>query len=809
MQKKESSKMTDIQEEIRLLREKNTCLENNLAELEAKFLQQTLATENLLERETNFRNLFDTMILGVVFQTAKGEIISANPAAVNLLGLSLDQLKGKTSLDPGWKTINEDFSDLPGEQHPVMLSLRDGIKVGPKIIGVFHPLKNCHVWIRVSATPLFRPGESKPYQAYALIENISEKRQAELNYQLLFREMLDGFALHEMIYNDRGEPVDYRFLAVNPAFERITGLHTIDLINKTVLEILPNTEFHWIETYSKVVLSGEPVFFENYSVEMDKHFEVTAFRPAPGQFACIFNDVTWRKKAEEVLEQERTLIDGFFNSIPGLIFLYDEEGRLVRWNKRHESITGFSADELIHRTIKDWFEGDPESLAAVNAAVEITFQKGFSEVEAKLRTKDGSLLPMFFTASSLLMGGKRYLAGIGIDISERKALEEQLLQSRKLESVGRLAGGVAHDFNNMLGVILGHAEIALESLSSSHPLYTDLIEIKKAAEKSASLTRQLLGFARKQSVAPVVINVNASVEGMLKMLNRLIGENTELAWKPAADAWAIKIDPSQMDQLLTNLCVNARDAISGAGKITIKTSNFNFSEDFCLSNLEFRPGSFLCLTVSDSGSGMEKEVLNHIFEPFFTTKPDGKGTGLGLATVYGIIKQNNGFIKVTSEPGKGTTFAIYLPRHTGETQVSVPHSTKKIPVGNGEVILIVEDELSILNLAAKILEELGYKTLTACKADEAIKLATENADSIKLLLSDVIIPGLNGMQIAEEMKKIIPEISVLFMSGYTDNLLNQQGMPVNTSLLAKPFTMRELGNKVYEALSKKADIPFL
>lgn len=796
--------MTDIPSEISLLKKKNTDLEKKIIELEARVREQNLATEALLEREENFRHLFETMILGVVFQSARGEIVSANNAAINMLGLSLDQLKGKSSLDPGWKTINEDGSDLPGEQHPAMLALRDGKQVGPKIMGVFHPRKNAHVWIKVNAQPLFKHGETKPFQVYVIIEDISEKRQAELNYQLLFREMLDGFALHEMVFNDQGQAVDYRFIAANPAFERITGLKARDLIGRTVLEILPNTELHWIETYGKVVLTGEPVFFENYSLELDKHFEVTAFRPAPGQFACIFNDVTWRKRAEEVLEQERTLIDGIFNSVPGLIFLYDDQDKLVRWNKRHESITGYSADELTHKTIKDWFATDPESLAAVTAGVKSTMEKGYGEAEARLRTKDGSLIPMFFTSSLLTIGGKRYLAGIGIDISERKALEEQLLQSQKLESVGRLAGGVAHDFNNMLGVILGHAEIALESLNSNHPLYIDLQEIKKAAEKSASLTKQLLGFARKQSVMPVVFNVNSSIESMLKMLNRLIGENTQLAWEPGDNAWAIKMDPTQLDQLLTNLCVNARDAIAGAGKIAIKTSNMEFSEVFCSSNREFRPGSFLCLTVSDSGSGMEKEVLNHIFEPFFTTKPDGKGTGLGLATVYGIVKQNNGFLKVLSKPGKGTTFNIYLPRHIGETTARSSKTMQKIPVGNGEVILIVEDELSILNLTAKILDELGYKTLKACKPGEALQLATENADRLRLLVSDVIMPEMNGQQLAERIQKIIPEISVLFMSGYTDNLLSQQCRPFNESFLAKPFTIRDLGNQVYEILAKKS-----
>ncbi len=254
------------------------------------------------------------------------------------------------------------------------------------------------------------------------------------------------------------------------------------------------------------------------------------------------------------------------------------------------------------------------------------------------------------------------------DITEKLSLESQLRQAQKMESVGRLAGGVAHDFNNMLGVIIGHTELALEQMDPAQPLFTSMQEIRKAALRSADLTRQLLAFARKQTVAPKVLDLNETVEGMLKMLRRLIGEDIDLVWLPDSDLWPVKMDPSQIDQILANLCVNARDAIEGVGKITIETHKVTFDEAYCADHSGFIPGDFVMLAVSDDGQGMDKETLDKIFEPFFTTKGIGKGTGLGLATVYGIVKQNNGFINVYSEPGQGTTFKIYLPRHAAETE---------------------------------------------------------------------------------------------------------------------------------------------
>ena len=384
---------------------------------------------------------------------------------------------------------------------------------------------------------------------------------------------------------------------------------------------------------------------------------------------------------------------------------------------------------------------------------------------------------------------------------DTKKVEAQLLQAQKMESVGRLAGGVAHDFNNMLSVILGFSELALEKVSSVDPLHEDLSEIHNAAVRSTEITRQLLAFARKQTIAPVALDLNVAVESMLKMLRRLIGEDIDLAWLPEASLWPVMMDPSQVDQLLANLCVNARDAIEGVGKVTIETHTSTFDAAYCSDHPGFVPGDYVLLAVSDDGCGMDRDTVDKIFEPFFTTKDVGQGTGLGLATVYGIVKQNNGFINVYSEPGKGSTFKIYLARHTESAVISSSKGPEGSPVGNGEMILVVEDEISILKYAQKVLEELGYAVLIAKNPNQALQMAQENSTKIDLLITDVIMPEMNGRELASRMHKTFPGLKTLFMSGYTANVIAHQGvLDKDVNFIQKPFSKESMAVKIREAL---------
>jgi signal transduction histidine kinase/ActR/RegA family two-component response regulator len=386
---------------------------------------------------------------------------------------------------------------------------------------------------------------------------------------------------------------------------------------------------------------------------------------------------------------------------------------------------------------------------------------------------------------------------------ERENLQEQLNQVQKMESVGRLAGGVAHDFNNMLGVILGHTELALMRADQSQPLCSDLQEIRKAAERSAKLVRQLLAFARKETIAPKVLDLNKTVAKTLIMLRRLIGEDIELAWLPDERECLVKMDTSQIDQILANLCVNARDAIGGVGKVIIETAPAIFDEEYCLNHAGYVSGEFVLLAVSDDGCGIAKETQDKIFEPFFTTKAVGEGTGLGLSTVFGIVKQNNGFINVYSEPGQGTTFKIYLPRHTAQAVFSKPDAAEPARRGN-ETILLVEDEPEILELGKIILENFGYSVLAAGSPDEAITLADKKAGEINLLMTDVVMPGMNGRELAERLASMIPDLTCLFMSGYTADVIAHRGvLDEGVYFIQKPFSMQTLGSKVREALDKK------
>ena len=405
-------------------------------------------------------------------------------------------------------------------------------------------------------------------------------------------------------------------------------------------------------------------------------------------------------------------------------------------------------------------------------------------------------------------GERSYVLGTIQDITERKqaeaekdVLQMQLLQAQKMESVGRLAGGVAHDFNNILQSIMGFSEMALEKVPPSERLHADIKEIFKGASHAADLTRQLLAFARKQTVSPKILDLNETISVMLKMIRRLIGEDIEMIWIPGPNLWQVKMDPIQIDQIMANLCVNARDAINGVGKVTIKTQNVVFDKAYCEYHPDFIPGDFVKLSVTDNGCGMNEEVLAHIFEPFFTTKGLGKGTGLGLAMIYGIVKQNEGFINIYSEPGKGTAFRIYLPRQGGVTE-QAEIETLQEPIRHGsETVLLVEDNPSMLDIGEKMLKKLGYNVMAAATVTEALQIADEHAGEITLLMTDVIMPDMNGRELAERLLRNYPQMKCLFMSGYTSDIIAHHGiLEDGIQFIEKPFSIRNLSSKLREVL---------
>ncbi len=524
-------------------------------------------------------------------------------------------------------------------------------------------------------------------------------------------------------------------------------------------------------------------------------------------------DVTWqivdKKHTEEALRESEERFRVMSELSHNAICILDENGKIIWANRKAVEISGYTKEQILQAQSFLQFLA-PESVEFVTGNF-MKFVEGkeyeqhyfFEIIRADGRKR---LMEKFMTDFSDSRGKKHLIVSM-LDITERKQAEgeqerlrSQLLQVQKMEAVGRLAGGVAHDFNNMLSIIIGHAEMILAEIGPDSPFHPNVMEMKTAALRSADLTRQLLAFARKQTVSPRILDLNETAAGILKMLRRLIGEDINLVWVPGPGVWPVKIDPSQLDQVLANLAVNARDAIGGVGTMTIETANVVLDESYCRTHRGFTPGDYAMLAVSDTGAGMDKETVDHIFEPFYTTKELGKGTGLGLSTVYGIVKQNHGFINVYSEPGRGAAFKIYLPRAERQAEEKSARGSNKDLKGI-ETVLLVEDEESILTLGKAILTRHGYTVLAANRPEEALRIAESHPGRIDLLITDVVMPGMNGKDLEEKLNAVKPGFKCIYMSGYTANVIAHHGvLDEGIHFLQKPFSVMTLAEKVREVL---------
>ncbi len=525
-----------------------------------------------------------------------------------------------------------------------------------------------------------------------------------------------------------------------------------------------------------------------------------------------YEDITDRKLAElKLQESERRYRELFENAIEG-IFQSTPEGRFIAVNPSFTRTLGYdSPEELINKVtdIANQVYANPEDRERIKKLLEN--QNIITEQEIQFKKKDGTPIWVSMSVRALKdsKGNISRYEGYVVDITKRKQLEkesqslqEQLIQYQKLEAIGRLAGGIAHDFNNALEVILGFTELCMREVDPSSPIFDYLEKIKKAGEQSADLTRQLLAFARKQKILPKVINLNNAIKDMLDMLRRLIGENISIKFLPGNNLWPIYMDPSQVSQILLNLCTNAKDAITGTGTITISTANVTIDKTYADKAVYFRAGDYVLLTVSDDGCGMDSKTLQHIFEPFFTTKEMGRGTGFGLATVYGIVKQNNGFIHVYSEPGYGTTFKIYIPRSFAE-ESKVEEETTKEPKGGKETILLVEDDPFLLEMAKIALESAGYKVITANSPKQAIDVVTREKEKIDLVITDLIMPEMNGYELIKHLKSIRHGMKYLIISGYGyDILLRKDLIREEIHFIEKPFSIKGFYTKIREILDK-------
>jgi PAS domain S-box-containing protein len=647
-------------------------------------------------------------------------------------------------------------------------------------------------------------------------QTVMALRESEEQFRQICDQSLTGIFIHQggklvyvnpclarMLGYDPGRPEEYLgrpFLGyIHPAdrefvtsnvTRRMKGEEVPDQYATRLINIQGETV--WVEVMVKLIdIGGQPAFMGNIL------------------------DITLRKEAEEALLAERNRAQGYLDIADVMLIALDSESRVTMINRRGCEVLGYPEKEILG---KIWF--DHFLPARLRDEVEAVSKKLLMGEMGTVRHFENPVLTMNGTERTVAWHNVsiRDDAGAivghlssGEDITERKLvesekqkLEDQLRQAMKMEAIGRLAGGIAHDFNNILTGIIGYAELIQSKISPLDPILPDLKEIQEAGERAAALTHQLLAFSRKQIITPRVIDLNKTIDRANRMIGRIIGEDIELNFVPQDRLWPVRMDPAQVDQILINLATNARDAMPSGGKLTIETANISLADSGHRTlEEELPPGDYTMIAISDDGAGMNAETQGKIFEPFFSTKEKDRGTGLGLATVYGIVKQSEGYISVYSEVGSGTTFKIYFPREKAEAEAVQEPSVAEHPRGS-ETILLVEDEDMVRTLALRILEKQGYRVLTAANGEDAGKLCRNAQWMVDLLLTDVIMPRMNGRELFNTLKEMQPNLKVLFMSGYTDDVVARHGiLEVGTNFLAKPFTIREIARAVRRALDDR------
>ena len=514
-----------------------------------------------------------------------------------------------------------------------------------------------------------------------------------------------------------------------------------------------------------------------------------------------------RRQAELALRASEERYRSIAEATNEWIWSVAADGQIQYSNRTVEAMLGYAPEELLGKSFFELVHPDDVAPARKILSASVTTSKGWTAFPVRCRHQDGTYRHLESNAAPVQGPAGEVLGfqGANRDVTERLSLEAQLRQSQKMEAIGTLAGGIAHDFNNLLTTILGYSQVLLQELGPEGTLSSQINEIRKAGERAADLTRQLLAFSRKQILQPVVLDVGAVVRDTEKMLNRLIGEDIEIVLSVDDSASLVKADPGQLEQIVMNLVVNARDAMPRGGRLTIQTRNCEIGAVRMRATPGLRQGPHVCLSITDTGTGMDRETLSHIFEPFFTTKEKGKGTGLGLSTVYGIVKQSGGYIQADSEPGKGTTFTIYIPRVAEGPEEEKPRSTSGSTRGS-ETILLVEDEMAVRGLALKVLEMSGYVVLEASSAEAAIPMAADYPGEIDLMVTDMVMPGASGPELAQELAPSRPEMKVLFVSGYTDDVVLRSGrLTSNQTFLQKPFGPDIFLRKVRDVLDGKRE----
>lgn len=689
-------------------------------------------------------------------------------------------------------------------------------------------------WIEVTAT-FNRNEKGEPVEILLAARDIMARkkmeealRESEKRYRMIVENIHDSISLLDL---------NFEYIYISPSEIMVTGFTPEETMKLPMKDRMTPASYAMLEKVLAEELeleaSGRPIDpSRTRTLELEvihksggtvlMELTATFNRDESGQpigLMTTSRNITEKRKAQEELQKSEQRYRMIIENIHEVIWMMDLNFRYTYISSFCKILTGHTPEEIMNSRIDQLVTPDSAALAFKVFSEQMELESSGAVIdphrsitlEQETYHKNGGtvLLELSGTFIRDENGGAIGLLIAGRDVTEKKKaaeekdkLEAQLMQAQKMEVVGRLAGGVAHDFNNMLGVILGYVDLAKLRLAKQHPVLMDLVEIEKAAIRSRDITTQLLAFSRKQIIEPKIIDLNDLIVHTQKALIRLIGEDIELKFHPGDHLWAIKFDPSQVEQILINLAVNARDAMHDGGKLTIETANLTLDALYCRNHIGFTPGQYVRLSFSDNGMGMDKETVQYIFEPFYTTKEVGKGTGLGLSTVYGIVKQNNSFINVYSEPGRGTTFSLYLPR-TSEAGSVQDASEEEPEIGGQGSILLVEDDAMVLQITKGMLESIGYGVTAISTPLEAISLFKSVGTTFDLVITDVVMPGLSGKDLREKLLAIRPDIKVLFMSGYTADVIARHGvLEEGVHFLQKPFTIKSLSGKVREVLHR-------
>ncbi len=773
-------------------------VKRELAEAE-QHRQHRQAEKSLLESEALFRSLSASSPVGIFLADMNGQVIYVNPRWRTIHGLSLMQ-----SVNEGWiQTIH------PDDREWMLKDWVNCVEAKRELYQECRILRPDGVarWVEIrSALRYSDTGETIGF--VGTVEDITRRKQMEdalRASEVRFRDLFEHSPDAIFVEDAHGTVLD-----MNRAACQLHGLTREQLLGKNVTDLVPPDKRAEVTREFPQWFTGKIDYHESLSYTGDGRSIPVELRGIPiqyhGQPAILFHvrNITKRKQAEESNVRLATAIE---QSADG-VMITDAGGAILYVNPAFEKITGYTRKEAIGQNPRLLKSGKHDAefyrqmWAALTAGEVWSGRFINKKKDGTFYEEDATISPVRDAAGKIV----NYVA-VKKDITHEVALEAQLRQVQKMDAVGKLAAGVAHDFNNLLNAIIGFGELTLAKMDPSNPLFGNISQMKKAGERAAGLTRQLLAFSRKQILEPKILDLNVLIADLHKMLDRLVREDIEIVLALSPATGRVKVDPGQIEQVITNMVVNARDAMPHGGKLTIETRNVMLDATDLLVHPELRPGGYVRLSVRDTGTGMTDEVKARIFEPFFTTKSIGQGTGLGLATCAGAVQQSGGYITVESKVGEGTIFHIYLPRVTDTVAGAPGAQTDEILPRGQETILLVEDELSVRQVTELMLADLGYKVFAAADGEQALHLFRQNS-AVDLLVTDVVMPKMNGKQVADELRRLHPRIKVLFISGYTDDAIVHHGViDPGIAFLQKPFLSFTLARKVREILDKPKETP--